>query len=99
VVALGNSDWRFRRNTPGSRPARHGLTARAERPKPDDAQPAEDDGVGGRRQAPDNDAPAPGYQPHPEQVITHVYPADKAAEAFAIAENSDASGKVLVSRW
>lgn len=34
-----------------------------------------------------------------EQVITHEFPANRAAEAFAVAKDSDASGKVLVSLW
>ena len=34
-----------------------------------------------------------------EQVITHVYPAGQAVEAFATAADSDASGKVLLSLW
>jgi L-idonate 5-dehydrogenase len=38
---------------------------------------------------------------HPdlERVVTHVLPADRAEEAFALAKDSSASGKVLVSLW
>jgi len=38
---------------------------------------------------------------HPgiEDVVTHVLPAERAAEAFAAAQDSAASGKVLVSLW
>lgn len=34
-----------------------------------------------------------------EQVITHELPAERALEAFAVAGDSQASGKVLVSLW
>src|SRR5690625_2275307 len=34
-----------------------------------------------------------------EQVVTHELPADQALEAFAVARDSQASGKVLVSLW
>ncbi|MEL4357668.1 MULTISPECIES: L-idonate 5-dehydrogenase [unclassified Luteococcus] len=33
------------------------------------------------------------------QVITHVLPADQAADAFAVARDSKASGKVLLDLW
>jgi L-idonate 5-dehydrogenase len=36
-------------------------------------------------------------RPELEQVITHELPAEKAQEAFAIAKDSDASGKVVVA--
>ena len=38
---------------------------------------------------------------HPEiaGVITHVLPAEQAAEAFAVARDSSKSGKVVVSLW
>ncbi|MBD8062115.1 zinc-binding dehydrogenase [Oceanitalea stevensii] len=38
-------------------------------------------------------------QPGIEQVVTHELPADQALEAFAVARDSEASGKVLVSLW
>jgi L-idonate 5-dehydrogenase len=38
-------------------------------------------------------------QPHVEAALTHDIPADAAAEAFAVARDSEASGKVLVSLW
>lgn len=34
-----------------------------------------------------------------EQVITHEFPANRAAEAFAVAKDSNTSGKVLISLW
>ena len=37
--------------------------------------------------------------PEVEAALTHEIPADAAAEAFALAKDSDASGKVLVSLW
>ena len=37
--------------------------------------------------------------PEIEGVITHEIPADRAEEAFAVARDSEASGKVLVSLW
>ncbi|WP_460663603.1 zinc-binding dehydrogenase [Kribbella swartbergensis] len=37
--------------------------------------------------------------PEFEQVITHEFPADQAVQAFAVATDSDTSGKVLVSLW
>lgn len=38
-------------------------------------------------------------QPGIEQVVTHELPADRAVEAFAVARDSQASGKVLVTLW
>ena len=38
-------------------------------------------------------------QPNIQKVITHVVKASKVAEAFDIAQNSEISGKVLVSLW
>ncbi|WP_152188762.1 L-idonate 5-dehydrogenase [Georgenia satyanarayanai] len=38
-------------------------------------------------------------QPGIEQVVTHELPADQAVEAFAVARDSQASGKVLVTLW
>ncbi|WP_413451798.1 zinc-binding dehydrogenase [Georgenia phoenicis] len=38
-------------------------------------------------------------QPGIEQVVTHELPADQAVEAFAVARDSAASGKVLVTLW
>ncbi|MFI7481131.1 zinc-binding dehydrogenase [Kocuria sp. M1R5S2] len=38
-------------------------------------------------------------RPGIEDVITHVVPADRAAEAFAAARDAASSGKVLVSLW
>ncbi|MCM3660454.1 zinc-binding dehydrogenase [Georgenia satyanarayanai] len=38
-------------------------------------------------------------QPGIEQVVTHELPADQALEAFAVARDSEASGKVLVTLW
>ncbi|TCO40496.1 L-idonate 5-dehydrogenase [Kribbella antiqua] len=35
--------------------------------------------------------------PHFEQVITHEFPAGQAVEAFAVAKDSDSSGKVLIA--
>jgi L-idonate 5-dehydrogenase len=35
--------------------------------------------------------------PHFEHVITHEFPAGQAAEAFAVAKDSDTSGKVLIA--
>lgn len=37
--------------------------------------------------------------PEVEAALTHELPVDAAAEAFAVAEDSEASGKVLVSLW
>jgi L-idonate 5-dehydrogenase len=37
--------------------------------------------------------------PQLDHVITHEFPANQAVEAFAVAKDSDASGKVLVSLW
>ncbi len=37
--------------------------------------------------------------PEVEAVLTHKIPASTAAEAFAVAKDSDSSGKVLVSLW
>jgi L-idonate 5-dehydrogenase len=37
--------------------------------------------------------------PQLDRVITHEFPAPQAVEAFAVAKDSDASGKVLVSLW
>lgn len=37
--------------------------------------------------------------PHVEAAVTHVMPADDALEAFAVAKDSEVSGKVLVSLW
>ncbi|MCP1326213.1 L-idonate 5-dehydrogenase, partial [Halomonas sp. 707D4] len=34
-----------------------------------------------------------------DDVITHVLPASDAQNAFAIAKDSEASGKVLISLW
>ena len=38
-------------------------------------------------------------RPGIESVITHVVPADQAADAFAAAKDSEASGKVVVALW
>lgn len=38
-------------------------------------------------------------QPGIEQVVTHELPADQAVEAFAVARDSEVSGKVLVTLW
>lgn len=38
-------------------------------------------------------------QPGIEQVVTHELPADRAVEAFAVARDSQESGKVLVTLW
>jgi L-idonate 5-dehydrogenase len=40
-----------------------------------------------------------GENPAIEDVITHELPADRALEAFAIAKDSEVSGKVVVSLW
>ncbi|NAZ87277.1 L-idonate 5-dehydrogenase [Kineococcus indalonis] len=38
-------------------------------------------------------------RPDLERVVTHEVPADSVAEAFAVAADSEASGKVLVALW
>ncbi len=37
--------------------------------------------------------------PRLEQVVTHEYPAEQAVEAFAMASDSNTSGKVLIALW
>lgn len=37
--------------------------------------------------------------PEADAVISHVVPADEAADAFAVAKDSEASGKVLIDVW